>query len=241
MSALQKAITCSLHPKLPTDAARQRYPATLARISLIADRQRTCNKWILTITVRARILFLLFLLCLWLWTHSSVSKCTFVMLIQGAELDWKGYWVCAHRKPKGEVVYWWVPLPASPRFLLYCDIEWMYPLAQGTGMSLLNLCDGWGLVLHSSAPPSESLVLSLSLWLFHRILFFSTNKSQWFFIGRCADLRGRCYFSWGVCQTSPFSPAVTQNQTLAQRLKQVEIHHQWISQMRRWAYPLNFI
>lgn len=197
MSALQKAVTCSLHPKIPTNAARQRYPATLARISLIADWQKTWNKWILTITVSARILFLLLLLlllCLWLWTHSLVSKCTFVMLIEGTELDWKGYWVCAHRKLKGEVVYWWVPLPASPRFFPYCDIEWMYPLAQGSGMSLLNLCDGWGLVLHSSAPPSESLFLSLSLWLFHRILFFSANKSQRFFIGRCADLRAAVIF-----------------------------------------------
>lgn len=43
MSALQKAITCSLHPKIPTNAARQRYPATLAHISLIADWQRSCK------------------------------------------------------------------------------------------------------------------------------------------------------------------------------------------------------
>lgn len=36
-------------------------------------------------------------------------------------------------------------------------------------------------------------------------------------------------------------PLRTQIQTLAQRQKQVEIHHQWISQMRCWAYPLNLI
>lgn len=33
MSALQKAITCSLHPKIPTNSAQQRYPTTPAQIS----------------------------------------------------------------------------------------------------------------------------------------------------------------------------------------------------------------
>lgn len=204
MSALQKAITCSLHPKIPTNSARQRYPTTPAQISLTPRQRETQTakepNWeeggklrILTISIHAGILFC-FVLLFWVWTHSLAAKCTFVMLIEGIELDWKGHWVCAHREPMGEVVYWWVPLPSSPRFPLYCDFEWMYPLAKGTGMSLLNSCDGWGLVLHSSAPPSESLFFSLSLWLFYRILLFGTNKSQWFFISRCADLRAAVIF-----------------------------------------------
>lgn len=68
---------------------------------LIADWQKTCTKWISTITVRG--FFLLSSssssLCL-IMTHSSVAKCTFVMLIEGIELDWKGLWVCARRESR---------------------------------------------------------------------------------------------------------------------------------------------
>lgn len=169
--------------------------------------------------------FLVFLLFL-VWIHSSASKCTFVMLIEPIELDWKRHWVCAHREPKGEVVYWWVPLPASPRFPLFCDFEWMYPLAKGTGMSLLNSCDGWGLVLHSSAPPSESLFLSASLWLFLHILLFGTNKSQWFFIGRCEDLRAAVIFH---------EECVTHHHSAPSSHKFRHWHRGW----SRWRYTIN--
>lgn len=40
MSALQKAITCSLHPKIPTNSARQRYPTTPAQISTTQINER---------------------------------------------------------------------------------------------------------------------------------------------------------------------------------------------------------
>lgn len=170
--------------------------------------------------------FLSYFLLFRVRTHSSAPKCTFVMPIVGTELDWKGHWVCAHTEPNGEVVYWCVPLPASPRFPLYCDFEWMYPLAKGTGMCLLNSCDGWGLVLHSSAPPSESLFLSLSLWLFHHILLFGTNKSQWFFISRCADLRAAVIFHQ-ECVTHHHSAPPSH-----------KIRH-WHRGRSRWRYTIN--
>jgi len=236
MSALQKAITCSLHPKIPSNSARKRYATTPAQISptLINERQREERQ-----TERGRgkgvwkkeffrpdlgffHLFFLF----WVWTHSALAKCTFVMPIEATELEWKAYWVYAHRGSKEEVVYWWVPLPASPRFPLYCDFEWMYPLAKGTGMCLLNSCDGWGLVLHSSAPPSESLFLSLSLWLFHPILLFSTNKSQRFFISCCEDLRAAVIFHQ-ECVTHHYSAPPSH-----------KFRH-WQRGRSRWGYTIN--
>lgn len=81
MSALQKAITCSLHPKIPTNSARQRYPTTLAQISptLVSERDRERERLterrrereggrkeesrILTISIHAVILFFRLFCC----------------------------------------------------------------------------------------------------------------------------------------------------------------------------------
>lgn len=145
----------------------------------------------------------------------------------------KGNWIrlegtlslCAHGAQR-EVVYWWIPLPTSLRFPLYCDFEWMYPPAKDTGMCLLNLCDGWGLVLHSSAPPSESLFLTLSLWLFYHVLLSGTNKSQWFFISCCGDLRASVIFHQ-ECVTHHYSVPPSHR------------FSHWHRGRSRWRYTIN--
>lgn len=86
MSALQKAITCSLHPQIPTNSAEQRYPVTPAEVSrtpinhrqggTARERQSLRRKEeqkeqrILTISIHARILFFFFhLFCCFEYEH----------------------------------------------------------------------------------------------------------------------------------------------------------------------------
>lgn len=100
MSALQKAITCSLHPKIPSNSARQRCAAdpslNFSQLRLLRATERSDMDRKREGYERGRhfgpllSLDLAFLLQLFsVSIYSSVVKCTFVMPIEGIELELK--------------------------------------------------------------------------------------------------------------------------------------------------------